>query len=437
LLACFSALASCSTSESGLPPRLDAGHAGTTSGCHSAASTEAADGGFSLPLAPCIDPASLGPGQLLLTASGEELALRGGGYAFPARNAGDPVFADGWAVSFDHVLATFDQVSLWESPDLVPTDQSQHGALVAEADGPWAIDLSSNGPSFPYVDGKETGERAVAFAVMTSENRNGGAPFPTDGTRLAVGFSLVVATPAALDVNLGAPGLALYQRMVADGCVVLYTGSATWHGDEGLCTGAPALALPKVVRFDLCFKPRTGSLQPGDVETRYVNCDNQDNDGPGPNGEPHPRGVAFKPNTYVTGEVTIHTDHPFWESTQHDTPAHFDQFAARVAGVDGGVPMVHFEQMAGVDYTGFEDALGNVVPWRICDPNYQNPNGGSRVGQMAFDPTPAGVTHCANGNSSNGFCDYEDFAKYDQSTQGHWSGADGLCFVERAYPSPR
>jgi len=33
----------------------------------------------------------------------------------------------------------------------------------------------------------------------------------------------------------------------------------------------------------------------------------------------------------VVGQVTIHTDHPFWDSVLHDSPAHFDQFAARVA----------------------------------------------------------------------------------------------------------
>ena len=407
---------------------------------------------------PPVEQGSLQPAQLLLTASGESLAISG--YDFPAINAGDPVFADGWEIRFEHFLATFDKVSLWTNPDSNITTQQlgSMSQLVAELDGPWAVDLSQSGPSWPYIDGKEAGERAVAFAVLRNENKNGGAPFPTNGDRLAVGFSAVVATPGALNVNLGPSGLAYYTQMIQQGCVVLYVGQATWKGDQagGLCVAptdrgsaggtdaaAPAAGMgrepefaniPKVVDFDLCFKPHA-ALPAGAVETSWINCDNQDNDPAAPlNGEPHQRGIAFKPNTYSTGEVTFHTDHPFWESTKHDTPPHFDQFAAMVSGGDGGVPTVHLEDTTGEDYTAFEDRQGNVVPWRICDPNYQNPNGGSRLGQMHFDPVS--VPHCANGDSTNGLCDYYDFSKYNQSTQGHWNGADGLCFVERAYGSP-
>ncbi len=108
----------------------------------------ASNSGFSLPLASCVDESSLQPGQLLLTASGETLALQG--YTFPDPNG---TFADGWAVTFSHYIATFDKVSVWTNPDMVPTDQSQHGALVAELDGPWAVDMHLNGPGLPYIDG--------------------------------------------------------------------------------------------------------------------------------------------------------------------------------------------------------------------------------------------------------------------------------------------
>jgi hypothetical protein len=95
---------------------------------------------------------------------------------------------------------------------------------------------------------------------------------------------------------------------------------------------------------------------------------------------------------------------------------------------------VHLEDVLGVDYTGFRDHAGNVLPWRTCDPAYQNPNGGSRVGQMHFDPVA--VPHCVRGDHATGLCDFYDYSKYDQSTQGHWNGADGLCYVKRAYLSP-
>ncbi len=96
---------------------------------------------------------------------------------------------------------------------------------------------------------------------------------------------------------------------------------------------------------------------------------------------------------------------------------------------------MHFGDVVGVNYLAFTDSEGNVLPWRTCDPNYQNPNGGSRVGQMHFDPV--NVPACMNDDHSTGLCDYYDFSKYNQSTQGHWNGADGLCYVQRHYPSPQ
>jgi hypothetical protein len=450
------------SSNSAPAPDLDAGNpdaSGDAStgdgspGSNCSVAAQGSDAGFSLKVAPCVDESSLGPGQLLLTASGEILALQG--YTFPDSNG---TFADGWAVKFTHYIATFDKVSLWSDPDMVPTDQSQVGPLVAELDGPWAVDMHLDGAGFPYIDGKEAGERAIAFAVLTSENKNGGKPFPTDGTRLAVGFSAVEPTPSALNVNLDADGLDAYSYMIQNHCTVYYRGTATWAGNAngGLCV-APSDAgvasdagngkgneaefakIPLTVNFDFCFKPASlGGLQPGDPETSWINCDNQDNDPAMPlNGEPHERGIAFPSNKYVVGEVTFHTDHPFWESTEHDTPARFDQFAAQAVGVaaDGGVPTVHFSDVIGVNYLAFTDRQGNVLPWRTCDPTYQNPNGGGRVGQMSFDPVK--VPHCLNGNHATGLCDYYDFSKYNQSTQGHWNGSDGLCFVQRHYPSPQ
>ncbi len=436
--------AACSSSSSSGPSGTqDAGP------CVSVAGDKGTNTGFSLKPAACVQEGALKPGQLLLTASGEQLALTG--YDFPSMN-GD--FADGWKVEFTHYIATFDKVSLWTNPDMVPTDQSKVGNLVAELDGPWVVDMHLDGTSFPYIDGKEMGERAIAFAVLDNQNKNGGAAFPTDGTRLAVGFSVVVPTPKALNVNLDADGLDAYKYMVDNGCTVYYRGTATWQGDQGggLCKSGDAGAdagngmgneaefakIPTVVNFDFCFKPaNSGGLKPGDPETSWINCDNQDINGMPLNGEPHPRGIAFSNNKYVVGEVTFHTDHPFWESTEHDTPARFDQFAAQVVGVttDGGVPTVHFEDAKGVNYLAFTDKQANALPWRTCDPNYMPSNSGPRVGQMAFDPVK--VPQCTNGDHATGLCDYYDFSKYNQSTQGHWNGADGLCFVQRHYPSPQ
>jgi hypothetical protein len=111
-------------------------------------------------------------GSVQFTASGEVLAL--GGYAFPPANAGDPDFVDGWDVHFTKFIAVFDKVTLSETPDTSPTDQSQTGKLVAEIDGPWAIDLHKGGPLM----GKGgTNEQAYPIQMIVNQNRNGGAAF--------------------------------------------------------------------------------------------------------------------------------------------------------------------------------------------------------------------------------------------------------------------
>jgi hypothetical protein len=55
------------------------------------------------------------------------------------------------------------------------------------------------------------------------------------------------------------------------------------------------------------------------------------------------------------------------------------------------------------------------------------------MGPMAFDRES--VPRAANAADPTGLHDYYDFATYNQSTQGHLN-ADGLCAVERHYPSP-
>jgi len=393
-----------------LPPAEDAGRDGGTD-------APASDGGVTL--APFTPPTDPGPRGVLFTASGEALSL--GGYAFPPSTANAAAFVDGWEVKFDRVLVTLDHLTMSSDPDTAPGDEAQTGAVVAQVDGPWAIDLHKDDAS--YLPGKGgAAERAVPIAALDAQNRKNDEDFPTDGTRFAFGYDLVAASANAKNVNLGATSLADYERMVGEGCTVLYVGTATFKGTS--CTpDVPEFSkLPKVVHFRFCFKS----------PTTYVNCQNPDNDPANPfPSEEHQRGIAFKANASVVAQVTVHTDHPFWENTLHDQPAHFDQFAARVAGADGGTPTVTLEMMKGVDFTAFKDALGNDLPWRSCLATYTPP----AMGTMGFNPE-AVPTQPPNGDPAKGIRDYYDFATYNQSTQGHLN-SDGLCFVKRNYASTR
>ncbi len=290
-----------------------------------------------------------GGGSVQFTASGEVLAL--GGYNFPPAGADDPAFVDGWELKFDELLVTFQDITLSENPDKVPTDQSQNDAPVARITGPFAVDLHKGGP----LRGKGgADEQAVAIATVMNQNLNGNKPF--DATRrYAFGFDVVAASAGATKVNLDAQAQQDYAMMVANGWTVLYVGTATFKGTS--CTSTnPAYdfaALPKVVKFKLGFSS----------PTTYVNCQNPDNDPADPFGnEEHQRGLQIKNNTTTIAQATVHSDHPFWENVEHDSAAHFDQLAAHAKPDGAGNYTVTMNDLKGVNFTAFKDSTGKSLP---------------------------------------------------------------------------
>ena len=353
-------------------------------------------------------------GSVQFTASGEVLAL--GGYAFPPATPDDPAFSDGWEIRFTKFIGVFDKVTLSENPDSMPSDQSKTGKLVAE------IDLHRGGP----LAGKGgTDEQAYPIEMVANQNKNGGAAFdPT--LRYAFGFDSVPATASTQLINIDA-GDTDYAAMVQNGWNVLYVGTATWKGDStctqtGGVAGQAALdSLPKTVTFRLGFT----------TPTTYLNCQNPDNDpAAGLNGEDHERGVQVKAGQNIA-QVTFHTDHPFWESFTHDTPAHFDQLAALAKKQPDNSYLVTVDDAVGVNYTAFKAPNGTALPWHACQPGYMPPNTNA---QMGFDSLS--IPYSPGGDPAAAERDYRDYLAYDQSTQGHLN-SDGLCFVQRHYPSPQ
>lgn len=209
-------------------------------------------------------PEDPGGNGILVTASGEDLALSG--YAFPPATPDDFALVDGWEIHFDRVLSTFDHVTLSDDPDKSPTDQSQTGAVVAEVDGPFAVDLHKGGPLI----GKGGGdERAVAVGALTGQNKHGGAAFdPT--VRYAFGFEIVKATTSAKNINLDAADLTDYQEMIQKGYTTLLVGTATFKGTACTSTiaGYDFTKIPTTIKF------RFGYAAP----TTYINAQNPDND---------------------------------------------------------------------------------------------------------------------------------------------------------------
>ncbi len=374
--------------------------------CTDTGETSANQGADAGGLRPFSSPADPGPNGIWFSASGEVLAL--GGYAFPPTGTDSVAFVDGWEMHFSELLVTVDNIRLAQNPDLNAGDESQTGPEVAKVTGPWAIDLHKGGP----LQGKGgSDEQAVPIAALTGQNENDCAPFDLT-QKYAFSFDVVEATDSALNVNLDAQGLADYAEMISDGYTVLYIGTATFLGNSAGNTCTPSdleftkapLTENSVVNFRLGFKSPTS----------YINCQNPSLSGTPLGIDEHPRGIYAYNNQSSIAQVTIHTDHPFWDSTVHDSPMHFDQIAARYTETTG-TPTALVEDMTSVDYTHFTDAQGNALPWRDCvGTNFVPPDSGT----MHFNDA-AGAT----------LRNYAEFMTYDQRTQGHLN-SDGLCYVK-------
>ncbi|MFO0675409.1 MAG: hypothetical protein U0169_02670 [Polyangiaceae bacterium] len=392
----------------------------------------------------CSSDSSATPG-VVFTVSGEDVALSG--FAFPPAASGEPAFVDGWEVRYERLLVTVDSITLSENPDTNPGDQSQTGKVVAKATGPWAIDLTKAGsddPSTiavqgmapfhaPHLDVRHEGDQvlatpatgrgshddpAVRLVRIAAQNQNADALFDTS-VRYAVGYDVVRATSGATKMNLDAAASADYDDMIAKGQSVLYVGTATFRGGASCASSDPAYdfsKLPTVVKF------RFGFATP----TSYRNCQNTDLEGQAFAGEEKQRGVQVKAGAATYVQLTLHTDHPFFDSVDHDaaTP-NFDAIAA-FAKEDGTVTL---DDLAAADFTSFSDKAGRPLPWRSCIAS-KPPKAGTRrydSGSVPFDK---------NGDPASALRGYADFVSYVQSAQGHMN-ADGLCATSRQYPSPR
>jgi hypothetical protein len=389
-------------------------------------------------------PGDPGAGHVYVTISGESNALTG--YPFPPGDwANDTYLADGWQFVIKEYIVNVDKITLWSNPDLSPTDQSQHGAQVAHLDGPFVVDVHKGGA---IIGQGGAPEQATAIGVLMDQNDNGGAAFDT-ATPYAFGFSTVAASYAGYNVNLTPDEAADFQSMVDNGYSVLYVGTATWLGSQSQygCTqtsaGVGIDAGPSMAdggdaggsasggAYDFTRMPPTMTFHLGfSTPTNYVNCQNQTMQGMPVGGEDYPRGIQASPSQSAIAQVTVHMDHPFWESFAEDSPVHWDQIAAQYVGATG-VPEARVEDMKGVPFYAFTDKSGTPLPWRNCSgPNYTPPGNA----QMFFNPLSVPVNP-GETDPSKALRDYYDYIRYSQSTQGHLN-SQGLCYISRQYPAP-
>jgi hypothetical protein len=398
-----------------------------------------------------------GAGGFVFSISGEVNAITG--YPYPPVDTSQTWMVDGWSWKIEKYIVVVDRITLWSNPNVSASDQSQHGPQVAHVDGPFVVDLHKGGP----LDGKGGGgEQALAIAVLTRQNDSGGAPFDL-ATTYGLGFSTVVAPSdgSAINVNLDASEQADYEYMVRGGYSVYYSGVATWAGDAAgapgdfaMCTqtstaaasnddggaaesGVGDAATPSGP-YDFTKLPRTMAFQLGfATPTNYVNCVNYS---VSQQVGTTVRGVQPSPSQSSIEQLTLHMDHPFWESFAENSPVHWDQIAAQYIGVAN--PVAHTEDMIGVSFAPFTDKNGAVMPWRDCEAMEYTPpgNGAMTFSTLSVPQDPHGTcTGSVGQDFSKDDCpairDYYDFLRYTQSTQGHLN-SQGQCFVDRQYPAP-
>ena len=394
--------------------------------------------------------------------SGEVNAISG--YPYPPFDPSQTWMVDGWNWKIQKYIVVVDHIALSSDPNKSPSDPSQHGPQIAHADGPFVVDLHKGGP----LDGKGGGgEQALAIATIANQNDQGGQAFdPT--IQYAFGFSTVQAPGdgSAINVNLTSDEEADYQYMVNGGYSVYYYGTATWAGGaqgatgdfaqcSQTCTNASASEDAGVSEdagsvadaggaggtggaYDFTKLPATMTFQLGfSTPTNYVNCVNytlseQEN--------ATIRGVQTSTSESEIEQLTVHMDHPFWESFQEDTPVHWDPIAAQYIGVSN--PVAHTEDMKGVPFDPFVDKNGTVMPWRDCEAMEYTPpgNGAMSFSTLSVPQDPHGTcTGTTPADFTTATCpairDYYDFMRYTQSTQGHLN-SQGLCYIDRQYPAP-
>jgi hypothetical protein len=349
-----------------------------------------------------------GPGGgVQLAISGEDIATEG--IAFPTGS--EVTIVDGWALELSHVLVTVGNVTLSENPDLMPSDQSRVGSVVARADGPWAVDLTQPG-TLPAAGGEGL---ATPLALLDA------AELARD-QRYALSYDILPASRDAELVNFSDDQGAQtgYAEMIEAGGSVLYMGVARFEGES--CTSSDESydfqKLPREVPFRLLFR----------TPTSFVNCQNQDNQGEPFPDEEYQRGIALPRRGDALAQITLHLEHILFSSTLHDPSLRFDPLAAQLVGEPVGATLT-LDALDGVDPSAVTDGAGTPLPFRSCDGSALPSGKQLRIetGSVPVDP---------GGSPAEALRDYRDFIQYVQSTQGHLNGGEGICFVDRHYPSP-
>jgi hypothetical protein len=362
------------------------------------------------------------PLSIEVTISGETLGENG--LPFTPVNVGDPQFVDGWSVTFEKYIVVIGNVRL--SPGATQyTSQQQLNPVVATKPGPYVIDvhqLATNGfNGFVGADGEEP-----AGGIFKWDTQDDGTAFDPS-TLYAFSYDTVPAQYPATQVNFTEDDLAIYDTMVANHwdkyiearanfvATGKYPDAATEAKFEALAGGVydgsgGDYTTPPEVHFVFGWNDATSS----------INCINPFN-GDMDEANLANRGVQPNTNGATVAQVTIHTDHVFWDKLkQEGTPLRMDYIAAW-AGSDTNTTPLDLGTLADKPLaTTFAD--GSPLPDRA--PYLNNP-----AGTFTSDQTnPSQVTLDLNGVTASDISGLSAFMAFSAQSQTHLN-ANGLCYI--------
>jgi len=350
------------------------------------------------------------PGSIQVTFSGETLGVAG--LPFQPVNQGDPVFVDGWNVTFDEILVVLGNVRVAPGATEFPV-QSQVNAPVATMAGPFVVDMHK--PS-GFV-GKDGVEPAGAIFVWNSQDN--GQAFSTT-TRYSFSYDVMKAAYPATQINLTPDQFTDYGLMVQNGWSKLYRGTATYVGTCNWTTypqGDPsgkvqALfgALPTTVHFMFGWNDATS----------MINCANPDF-GSDEN-VPANWGVQPTSSGAVIAQITLHVDHAFWDIVkQEGAPLRFDPIAAWAPPSTTALAPLDLRTLAAKPLaTTFSDGVTPIPDRGLC----QNAPGYTQSDQS----NPGQVTLNTNGVPASDLPGIANFMAFSAQSQMHLN-ANGLCYI--------
>ncbi len=327
------------------------------------------------------------------------------GLPFQPVSQGDPVFVDGWSVTFDEILVVVGNFQLAPGATMSPVWSTVQTA-VATSTGPYVLDVHK--PS-GFV-GKDGVEPAGPIFVWNAEDD--GTSFDTS-QRYSFSYSTLQASYPATQINLTSSQFADYDLMVQKGWSKLYRGTATYVGTGTYpdpTVQSKFAAFPTTIHFAFGWNDGTQNL----------NCINPDF---GDETDSANRGVEPTSSGAVIAQVTLHVDHAFWDILkQEGAPLRFDPLAAWAPqGTTAAAPFWINTLAAKPIAATFSD--GTPLPDRAPD---QTQLSGTPF--TTDQSNPAQVTLNLNGVPASDIGGLADYMAFSAQSQMHLN-ANGLCYI--------